>query len=524
MRSTLLALTLLLSAETSAQQRIAYVLRIEGADVFVDVGRADGAAPGTRLKVYRNLEARHPVTGKVLKDRFLLGELTVAEAGEALSRVQVSPELLLRLDVGDTVALPSAPAEPPRLAVSPSPSPSSSYSSNGKETVGTPSPEWSELKTTWEQALTLSSRERADAWERFLTHHPQSPLGAPLRAEIALLRAAADAQARKPEKSIPEKASLNAEVSAPTRLLQGEPFAVAVATLEGPPPRAAMLNWRPLGAPTYRTVHLTPDAEGYFRGRIPPEGAVVPGLDYYVEWVDAAGNTQLAAGSPARPLEVPIHFAPGQEPVDTRDRSRARLRDEFVDFNRFAGNDTYNLFEGDFLYRVYGFIHSVRVGFGTYQGYGTPRAHLDDGNRDFTRAIGYTYGFSELELRLHESVAVLIRASAGVTRDGLKGGIEGKLRLGSETETSLVLGGATTADIGQRGNIELSWNAVRGWPMSAEVIVTNEPIGEDLGVRLLYTVGRQITPWLDLQARVGYQLRDINHSGVSVGLGSTFHW
>ena len=35
-----------------------------------------------------------------------------------------------------------------------------------------------------------------------------------------------------------------------------------------------------------------------------------------------------------------------------------------------------------------------------------------------------------------------------------------------------------------------------GWPMSAEAAVTHEPIGEELGVRLLYTVGRSITPWL----------------------------
>jgi hypothetical protein len=307
-------------------------------------------------------------------------------------------------------------------------------------------------------------------------------------------------------------------------VLRGEPLAVAVATLQGPPPRAALLNWRPFGSPTFKTVHLTADGEGYFRGRVPPEGATEPGLEYYVELVDAAGDTQLASGSPKEPLPVEIRIPPGQEPVDKRDRSRVRLRNEFVDFNRFVGNDSYNLTEGDFLYRVYGFIHSVRVGFGIYQGFGTPKALLDEGFSEATRPIGYTYGFGEVELRLHESVSLLLKASAGVTRIGLRNGFEGRVRLGSETGTSLVVGGATTADIGQRGNIELAWNAVQGWPMSAEVIVTNEPIGEDLGVRLVYTVGRSVTPWLDVQGRVGYQLRDINHSGLSFGLGTTFHW
>jgi hypothetical protein len=199
-----------------------------------------------------------------------------------------------------------------------------------------------------------------------------------------------------------------------------------------------------------------------------------------------------------------------------------RLSNEYVDFNRFKGNDAYNLFEADFLYRIFTAVHAVRVGFGSYQGTGTPREQLDadvPGVR-----VGYTYGFSELELRLHPSLALLLKGSAGVTRGGLKGGFDLGLRIGSETGTSLLIRGATIADIGQRGSLALAWDAVKGWPMSAEVVVTNEPIGEDLGVRLIYTVGRSVTPWLDLTGRVSYQLRDINHSGLGFGLGTTFHW
>jgi hypothetical protein len=513
-------MALFLPVAASAQERLAYVLRIEGADVFVDLGRAEGASPGTRLRVYRTIEARHPATGKVLKDRFLLGELTVAEAGEALSRVQAPSDLLGRLEVGDAVEPPAARAEAPPLPVATRPPGQPAPAPTGRPAAA---PELGELRATWERAIQLPPRERADAWERFLSAHPDTPLAGPLRAEIALLRSAADAQERRP--TLPNaRAALQTAVSAPSRILRGEPLAVAVATVQGPPPRAALLHWRQPGTPTFKTVHLTADGEGYFRGRLPSEGAVEPGIEYYVELVDAAGETQLAAGSPKAPVPVEIRIAPGQEPLDTRDRSRVRLRDEYVDFNRFVGNDSYNLTEGDFLYRVYGFVHSVRVGFGIYQGYGTPKALLDEGVSEATRPIGYTYGFGEVELRLHESVSVLLKASAGVTRDGLKNGIEGRLRLGSETGTSLVVGGATTANIGQRGNIELAWNAVQGWPMSAEVIVTNEPIGEDLGVRLIYSVGRSVTPWLDVQGRIGYQLRDINHSGLSFGLGTTFHW
>lgn len=521
---------LVFSTAALAAPRAAYVLRIEGADVFVDVGRADGAAAGTRLKVYRVIEARHPVTGKALQGRFFLGELPVAEVGEALSRVRASPELLGLLSVGDVVELPEAPraaATTPRAASVPAAPGGERRAPDGKggrAPVAT-APELADLKSAWEQALSLPPRERAQVWEQFLAAYPDSSLSGPLQAEIALLRSAADAtDSRKARPAGALVPAPSIAVSSPSRTLRGEPLAVVAATTEGPVPRAVLLQWRTRGAATFKTVHMVPEGEGYFRAQVPPEGAVEPGVDYFVEVVDGAGEVRPAAGTPQEPLGVDVRIPPGAEPVEKRDRSRVRLHDEFVDFNRFAMNDTYNLLEGDFLYRIYGVVHAVRVGFGIYQGVGTSKDMLDAGPGPWVRPVGYTYGFGELELRLASSLAVLLKGSTGITPVGLRGGFEARLRIGSEAGTSLVLGGASTANIGQRANIALNWDAVRGWPMGAEVIVTNEPIGEDLGVRLIYSVGRSVTPWLDLQARLGYQLRDINHSGVSFGLGSTFHW
>jgi hypothetical protein len=267
---------------------------------------------------------------------------------------------------------------------------------------------------------------------------------------------------------------------------------------------------------------MASEPTGHFRAALPEGSAVEPGLEYYVEAVDPEGATQAAAGSSTRPQRIDVRRPPRDERVETLKRSRVRISDEYVDFNRFKGNDVYNLFEADFLYRVYTAVHAVRVGFGSYRGTGTPREQLDV---DLTgREVTYTYGFTELELRLHPSLAVLLKGSAGVNRSGLSGGFDLGLRIGSETGTSLLIRGATIANIGQRGSLTLAWDAVKGWPMSGEVVVTNEPIGKDLGVRLIYTVGRSVTPWLDVNGRVSYQLRDINHSGLGFGLGTTFHW
>ncbi|MCY1078478.1 hypothetical protein [Archangium lansingense] len=513
-------LLLLLSAPALAAIRPAYVLRIEGADAFVDLGRADTTQPGERLRVYRIIEARHPATGKVLRDRFLLGEVTVLEAGETLSRISAPDELLARMEVGDEVESVNAPAPRERPATLGPAAQAQAPGATAPSTVGPSDAERAALRTAWNNALRLPPSERAKVWEGFLSNWPQSDLAGPIRTEISLLREAPVASSTTKVPASPVAPVL--KVSAPTSALTDELITVSLSSLAGPTPRAAMVHWRERGSPTYRTVHMSADPHGLFRATLPQGSAVEPGIEYYVEAVEPAGATLSAAGNAARPQSITIRRPPRDERIELRDRSRVRVSNEYVDFNRFKGNDVYNLFEADFLYRVYTTVHAVRVGFGNYRGIGTPRDLLDTGVPG--QEVGYTYGFGELELRLHPSLSVLLKGSAGVTEDGIKGGFDLGLRIGSETGTSLLIRGATIADIGQRGSLALAWDAVKGWPMSAEVVVTNEPIGEDLGVRLIYTVGRSVTPWLDIAGRVSYQLRDINHSGLGFGLGTTFHW
>jgi hypothetical protein len=513
-------LLLLLSAPALAAPAPAYVLRIEGADAFVDLGRADTAQPGERLRVYRVIEARHPATGKVLRDRFLLGEAVVLEAGETLSRISAPDELLSRMEVGDEVEPVSAPAPRERPTT---PGPAAQTQTPGASEPATAGPSDAErtaLRTAWNTALKLPPAERAKVWEGFLSNWPQSDLAGPIRTEISLLRQAPVASATTKVPASPVAPVL--KVSAPTSALTDELITISLSSLAGPTPRAVMVHWRERGSPTYRTVHMSAEAHGHFRATLPKGSAVEPALEYYVEAVEPAGATLAAAGNPARPQHITIRRPPRDESIEYRNRSRVRVSNEYVDFNRFKGNDVYNLFEADFLYRVYTTVHAVRVGFGNYRGTGTPRAQLDTDIPG--QEVGYTYGFSEIELRMHPALSLLVKGTAGVTREGLKGGFDLGVRIGSETGTSLLIRGANIADIGARGSLALSWDAVKNWPMSAEVVVTNEPIGEDLGVRLIYTVGRSVTPWLDVTGRVSYQLRDINHSGLGFGLGTTFHW
>jgi hypothetical protein len=56
------------------------------------------------------------------------------------------------------------------------------------------------------------------------------------------------------------------------------------------------------------------------------------------------------------------------------------------------------------------------------------------------------------------------------------------------------------------------------------VQVTDQPVPEDFGVRLIADVGWRQLAWFYPSARLSYQARAINHSGVSGGVAMNFDW
>ena len=117
-----------------------------------------------------------------------------------------------------------------------------------------------------------------------------------------------------------------------------------------------------------------------------------------------------------------------------------------------------------------------------------------------------------------------IKISPGVDRQGFGAGIEGRLRIGSENGTNLVLASGFTNGIGNKNEITLTWDRVRGWPMAGSVIVTNEPVMADYGVRFIYSIGKSLGDFVDFSLRLSYQLRAIDHGGFGVGVANSFHW
>ena len=68
------------AASDSAQTIRGTILQIDGDDIVIDLGRAR-VSESQSLTVYRAIDVRHPITHRVLRDRFAIGNVVVVQAG-----------------------------------------------------------------------------------------------------------------------------------------------------------------------------------------------------------------------------------------------------------------------------------------------------------------------------------------------------------------------------------------------------------------------------------------------------------
>ena len=283
-------------------------------------------------------------------------------------------------------------------------------------------------------------------------------------------------------------------------------------------------------APTYKKKPMKRDGDAYLRSRLSAEELSPPGVEYFIEAVDQKGEIHQVSGTKKSPEKVRVETPPGQILVKRHNRSKVSLLYEYVNFTAGEARkdgpkeDRFQRFEADFLYRIMTILYSIRVGCGVYTGQG---GEIDV---DESKDVGFNYGYTELEFRFHEYFSVMGRVILGLNAPpgreaaGLAGGFEGKIRIGREMGTNLVMGGAILEDIGSLGLIELTWDVVKYFPMTGRVEVTTQPVQEDIGVRIIYQVGLSALDWFHPTLNVGVALRRIDHYGVSLGVGTVFQW
>ncbi|MCA9546951.1 MAG: hypothetical protein KC613_21260, partial [Myxococcales bacterium] len=90
---TAAAVALALAAPAWADEVEGVVVAVDGGEIVLDVGRRQGVAPKTTLRLYRRLVVQHPVSGEQLEDRFPIGEVQPAEIGERLTIVRKPTKL-----------------------------------------------------------------------------------------------------------------------------------------------------------------------------------------------------------------------------------------------------------------------------------------------------------------------------------------------------------------------------------------------------------------------------------------------
>lgn len=570
------AVTVLLVARIAAAEPV--VVAVDGADIYVDLGAKDGVGAGTELELLHEVIVRDPRTGTTLRDRFALGTLRVVKSGERLSVARADEVLQKRVLAGDQVKLVTAKksfvdpwaervaASKPEVPDPVAPPPA---------TAGPEKPiDHAELaRQAFVDTLGKPLEARIARWLDLLRADPRTPYAAAVQREIATLRnqiiardeALARARSNTSADRAPRIARLAAMLDSSSALLaiaavaKAEPEKpIAIAFLVRDPVRVgkAWLYVRPPGAPGYKRLDLVPDGDAYLRATIDGEAVRAPGLEWYVEAQLDGDEPAPVLGSNTAPFTIAVERAVFEAPIEPN-RSHIDTHVDYVDFDGGFGKgyDQYYQAEIDFTYRFLEPVYAVRLGFGTLGGKGGPKDVIDEDERDACRdafdkyrckQVNFSYVYAEVEYRIRPNVAVMVRPQAGLlTTDVMPGAqsrrcagaqnVEGcefftgfggrlRLRLGEEAGTNLVLGAGFTDGVGTLLEAAYNWHPTPVIPVQLSIHVTDQPIAENLGVRLIGDVGWRKVSWFYPSLRFSYQARDIDHAGFSGGAAMNFDW
>lgn len=598
-----LALSLLgATAHADTEGTEGTVLKLDGPDIYIDLGARDGVGPGSTLTLLHVIVAKNPVSGKTLRDRFPLGELRVQKAGDHLSIAHASPELLARVRPGDEVRLSSAPknfedpwqttlAERERLRkereaaakAPPATDPAARKAAREaayKAAVARAQATIAEVeaaKEIWRATLGKAPEDRIGMWEAYLAANPKSRYTEAVRAEIASLRAQMEAEAqadaqlvdpdsRRAELRAQQLAAITDDISLdsplvvrqPDTVYQGDDVSLAFTVLVPRVVERAWLYYRHRGEGSFHRLELARDGDAYLRGTIPGKAVRPAGVEYFVEAV-APGETDAPApviGSQEVPRVIRVQAKVEEDVPEIDDRSRITLFTDYVDFDGGLGGgfDQYIHAEVDFMYRFFKPIYAVRVGFGTIGGLGGPKdvidnapeTCLDETDTYRCRRVTFTYAYTEFEYRLkNKPIAIMLRPQFGHgSQDRLPNansgrcftgeiadcevfsslGLRLRLRIGDERATNLTLGIGVTQVVGTVFEAAYSWDVIPKFPIKISAQVTDQPVPEDFGVRLIGDIGWRRYGWFYPSVRIAYQARDVDHAGLSGGAAINFDW
>lgn len=515
-RSLLVAASLFVARVASAEAHEGALVAIDAGDLVLDVGRSS-VHPGQVVELWRPVRLRHPVTGKLLVDRFKIATLKLVDVQAVMSLARVEQASQRPPQPGDIVVVPEDPK--PRTELAPSPRAAPVAPSNPQPAVVVKSdPDEHALSALFESLQGFDPKVRASSYRGFVVDHPHTRFARVLEEEADAIDRA-EQSAKRPPKEKPYLAS-----AAPiTRLRPGVEQRYAIEL--DPRFEGAVVHVRRHGATSYRSIAMQSIGPRYWSAALPGDAIDEPGMEYFVEGVKADGQAVPIVGSAPQPRAIDVDARPLS---GKRDGTLATLAmsSELASFNLKKANDWVFQTEGTFGWRLEDTgIRAVRSGFGVLRGKG---GSLDELEKQHLapREVGLTYGWLETEIAFVHGFSLIGRPILGLREGGITGGAQGFFRIGNDLETNLTIGGEALGTVGLRGAVQLEWKTIPRVPILLRSEVTNQPagVGGDIGARAIGQVGYEVAKNLALSARASYQGRTINHAGPGAGAGVSYQW
>ncbi len=549
-------------AEAASETVEGRVVAFELGDVVVDIAGDRGATTGAVLELWRPLTLKHPVTGQMVSDRFLIGRLRLTQVRGALALAHADGRLVQPAQPGDIVVLhragvkpaaavkPTAPtpeAKPVEGATTPGVVPNPFGVTTSETTKAPPAPptpgepapsdaDAAEVSALFDHLRGTGVATRVLAYEAYVKRHPRGKYAVVLYEEAAQLRrlVAFDNGATGNDRSELRNFQPPREARSHT------PLRIALEMTNGP--IGAVIHSRNAGEVAYRSTPMIRAGEGYFSATIAAERLNVPKLEYFIEGVDAEGKAVEVVGSAMEPQSVVVADVPMPKPP-ARYPATVTLSTDYADWNNFKGNDVVWQTEGSVGMRFQDVgLRAARTGFGVYRGIGGSLAELDE-QKLSGRRVGLTYGYLEGEFGLSYFTSIIGRAVIGLEDNGVNGGAQALLRIGNDRDTNLTIGGEVLGGIGLRGITELELATFPRVPILFRTEVTNQPagVGEgtvlstdstktvsaeqgEVGARAIAQVGYRFLPDIVIAVRGSYQGRTINHAGPGFGGAVSYQW
>jgi hypothetical protein len=497
------------------------ILSLDHGELVVDLGRHEGVVEGSAAMLYRPVAVRHPVTGKILRERFLIGTVSFLQVQGTLSLVVPAGAPTRTPEVGDIVVFSLDETVAPATSGRALPAPK---------------------RTTKPRSAVPSRAEPTEAESPTAPTAPTEGGGVEPAAALAAAQPAkvdggspattTSARAPAPERPAPKP---TVAFALPARAEVGVPLALAVNAFDV---KTVTAHVQAVEGGAYESFPLAADGRGYFRGTLPAKVMVGPRLGLFLEGTDVRDQPTPLVGTASAPRPISVETPTGDASALAAATVSASLFGEYAAYDVPQKNDHAFQTEGSFGLRLgEGQLRAIRSGFGVYRGVGGTLYELDTlGLRG--RPVGLTYGWLEAEWAPWSTTSLIGRVVSGVGRDGVTGGGQAFVRVGHDQHTNLLIGGEVLGGIGIRGVAELSLKTLDRIPLSLRTEITNQPAGlaprddadgtsqgpSDIGARAIVQAGYRVSPALVVFGRASYQGRTIHHAGPGAGAGVTYEW